>query len=216
MSTAGVHSISALRDFKAILTTFGSEGSEALAVTEMAVRRGIEWFTGDLLKHWQKEVRKSEDAVTDARAELERCRMQSFGDRTPDCTDQKVALKKAQMRLEEAQRKVQAVKKWSRVLDEEAHEYRGQAQQLGDMLAGELPKAHAEMDRMLTALEAYLGLSASVGGGEMSMANSATSAAPGSSAAAPGAPATGPVAAGNLASGEASAERPAGSVSANS
>jgi hypothetical protein len=178
MSTAGVHSISALRDFKAILTTFGSEGGESLAVTEMAVRRGIEWFTSDLLKHWQKEVRKSEDAVTDARAELERCRMQSFGDRTPDCTDQKVALKKAQMRLEEAQRKVQAVKKWSRVLEEEAHEYRGQAQQLGDLLAGELPKAHAEMDRMLSALEAYLGLSAPAAGGETSMTNSAPSAGP--------------------------------------
>ena len=96
MSSAGVRSISALEDFKTILANFESEAKEALAVTDMAVRRSLEWFQHDLLKQWQSEFRRREEAVTNARAELERCRMQSFGDRTPDCTDQKVALKKAQ------------------------------------------------------------------------------------------------------------------------
>ena len=168
--SAGVHSIGALEDFKASLATFETEGKESLSVIGMEVRRGLDWFTHDLLKYWQTEVRKREDAVTNAKAELERCRMQAFGDRTPDCTDQKVALKKAQARLEEAQQKVQAVKKWSRVLAEEAEEYRSQAQQLDSLFAGELPKGLAELARMLTALEAYLGVRAPSGGSEISMA----------------------------------------------
>lgn len=167
--SAGVHSISALEDFKASLATFETEGKESLSVIGMDVRRGLDWFTHDLLKHWQTQVRKREDEVTNAKADLERCRMQKYGDRTPDCTDQKVALKKAQARLEEAQHKVQAVKKWSRVLEEEAEEYRTQSQQLDALFGGEMPKALAEMGRMLTALEAYIGVKAPSGGSEFSM-----------------------------------------------
>ncbi|HEX5445719.1 MAG TPA: hypothetical protein VFW87_17965 [Pirellulales bacterium] len=169
--SAGVHSIAALEDLKASLTTFETEGKESLSVIGMDVRRGLEWFTHDLLKYWQTQIRKREDEVNNARADLERCRMQKYGDRTPDCTDQKVALKKAQARLEEAQQKVQAVKKWSRVLEEEAEEYRAQAQQLESIFSGELPKANAELARMLTALEGYIGVRAPSGGSEFSMAN---------------------------------------------
>ena len=161
---ADVRSIPMLREFRAALATFGNEAKEAAAVNDMTARRGIEWFQNDLLKFWQSEIRKREEAVTNARAEYERCRMQSFGDRPPDCTDQKVALKKAQMRLEEAQEKLKAQKKWSRILDEELQDYQGQSQQLSDMLSGEIPKAMADLDRMLTALEAYLNVSAPMGG----------------------------------------------------
>src|SRR5690242_8301997 len=170
---ASVHSIPMLREFKAALATFATEAKESQSVNDMTVRQGIEWFQSDLLKFWQTELRKREDALTNAKADYERCRMQSFGGRAPDCTDQKVAVKKAQIRLEEAQDKLKAVKKWSRVLDEEAEEYFGQSQLLCDMLGGEMPKALAELDRLLTALEAYIGVTAPMGGSEMSMVNSA-------------------------------------------
>ncbi|HQU45544.1 MAG TPA: hypothetical protein PK867_22215 [Pirellulales bacterium] len=160
-----------LRDFRAALANFADEARESQAVNDMSVRRGIDWFQNDLLKQWQSELRKREEAVTDARGEYERCRMQSFGDRVPDCTDQKVALKKAQLRLEEAQDKLKAVKKWSRVLEEEMQDYQGQSQQLADMLAGEMPKAMAEMDRLLSALEAYIGVAAPMASSEVSMTN---------------------------------------------
>lgn len=161
--SAGVHSIAALEELKNVLANFETEGKESLAVTDMAVRRNLEMIQQDLLKYWQSEQRKREEAVTNARGDLERCRMQSFGDRTPDCTDQKVALKKAQIRLEEAEQKIKAVKKWSRILEEEVGEYRGPAQELGNMLAGELPKAAADLNRMLNALDAYIGVTAPSG-----------------------------------------------------
>lgn len=161
--SAGVHSIAALEELKNVLANFETEAKESLAVTDMAVRRNLEMFQQDLLKYWQSEQRKREEAVTNARGDLERCRMQSFGDRTPDCTDQKVALKKAQIRLEEAEQKIKAVKKWSRILEEEVGEYRGPAQELGNMVAGELPKAAADLNRMLNALDAYIGVTAPSG-----------------------------------------------------
>jgi hypothetical protein len=169
---AGVHSIAALEEFKAALVKFDTEAREALSISDMSARRGLDWFQNDLLKQWQTEVRKSEDAVTNAKSELERCRMQKFGDRTPDCTDQRVALKKAQARLEEAQKKVLAVKKWSRVLNDEAEEYRSLSQELNNTLAGEMPKAIHELKRMLDALYAYLETAAPSGASDVSMATS--------------------------------------------
>jgi len=169
---ASVHSIAALEAFKAALVKFETEGRETLSVSDMDVRRGLEWFQNDLLKHWLSEVRRREEAVTHAKSDLERCRMQKFGDRTPDCTDQRVALKKAQARLEEAEQKVKSVKKWSRVLDEEAEEYRSQSQELNNMLAGELPKGIHDLNQMLAALDAYIGLSAPGGAADMGMATS--------------------------------------------
>lgn len=163
MSTAGVHSIAALGDFKASLATYETEGKESLSVIDMTVRRSLEWFEHDLLKFWQTEVRKREDLLNNAKADLERCRMQKFGDKTPDCTDQKVAVKKAQARLEEAETKLKAVKKWCPVLEEEVRDYRSQAQGLQDLLAGDFPKARADLNRMLTALEAYVGMRAPTG-----------------------------------------------------
>lgn len=173
---ASVHSIPMLREFRAALATFASDAKESQSVNDMTVKRGLEWFQNDLLKFWQTEIRKREDAVTNAKAEYERCRMQSFGGKAPDCTDQKVALKKAQIRLEVAQEKLKAVKKWSRVLDEENEEYRGQSQALSDMMAGDMPKAIAELDRLLAALEAYLGVAPTMAGSDMSMVNSAADA----------------------------------------
>ncbi|HUY91509.1 MAG TPA: hypothetical protein VMV10_22405 [Pirellulales bacterium] len=196
--SAGVHSVAALEELKNAIAKFQTEGKEALAVTEMAVNRGLDWFQHDLLKQWQSEFRKREEAVTNARADLERCRMQSFGDRTPDCTDQKVALKKAQLRLEEAEQKIKAVKKWSRILEEEVGEYRGPAQELGNVIAGELPKAMADLNRMLTALEAYMSVQAPPGA-SVSMAvgsepASVQSAAPSAAQPSGAAPASNPAA----------------------
>jgi hypothetical protein len=194
MSSADVRSISALEDFRGILANFETEAKEALAVTDMAVRRSLEWFQHDLLKHWQSEFRRREEAVTNARGELERCRMQSYGGRTPDCTDQKVALKKAQIRLEEAETKIKAVKKWSRILEEEVGEYRGPSQELGNFLAGDLPKAAAELNKMLNALAAYMSVAAPSGSvGSMASGGEPTgvqSAAPGAAPAAGDAAAT--------------------------
>ena len=169
---ASVHSIPMLREFRAALATFATEAKESQSVNDMTVKRELDWFQNDLPKYWQSEIRKREDALVNAKAEYERCRMQSFGGKAPDCTDQKVAVKKAQLRLEEAQEKFKATKKWSRVLDEEAEEYRGQSQALSDMMAGDMPKAMAELDRLLAALEAYLGVAPMMAGSNASMVNS--------------------------------------------
>lgn len=180
---ASVHSIPMLREFRAALATFATEAKESQSVNDMTVRRELDWFQNDLLKFWQTEIRKREDALVNAKAEYERCRMQSFGGKAPDCTDQKVAVKKAQGRLEEAQEKLKRVKKWSRVLDEEAEEYRGQSQALSDMMAGDMPKALAELDRLLAALEAYLGVAPTMAGSDVSMVNSTADAPPAENAA---------------------------------
>lgn len=155
---AGVHSIEALADFKAALAGFKAQANDALSEMELEIRRANDWLRHDQLNYWQSEVRHRQDEVAQAKADLDRSRISATFGRTPDCTDQKVALKKARLRLEDAERKVDAVRHWSRVVEKETAEYLGPAQQLANLLAGHLPQAIEELERMMVALESYVAL----------------------------------------------------------
>lgn len=154
--TAHVNSLDALRDWKNALILFEEEARDALCQVELEIRRFVEWLGHDQSKFWQAEVRKREDAVNNAKADLNRARISATFGRTPDCTDQKIALKKAKLRLEEAENSLQAVRRWVPLVDKEVSEYRAPIQQLFTWLDSDLPGALSRLDRMVEALEAYL------------------------------------------------------------
>jgi len=189
MSTsAHVSSLAALADFRAALCAFDEEARSSLAVVEIEIQRFVEWLSREQLPWWQAEVRRRDDAVAHAKADLDRCMMSSMFGRKPDCIDQKVALKKAKARLAEAEEKVAACKRWIPVVDKEISEFRAPWQQLMTLLDGNLPGGIARIDRMLLSLEAYAAVAAA---GEQAAAAPVTdSAASSDSAASAPAPAS--------------------------
>lgn len=153
---AKVKSIEMLRDFRVAFSKFGSEASQALAGVNSEIGRMMDWLTHDQFKYWKSEVRRREDAVGEAKADLSRCLIaKQPGGETPHCSDQKKALEKAKRRLKEAEEKVEKVREWVRVLEQEISEYRGPAQQLSTMLEGQLPTAFALLDRKIEILDSY-------------------------------------------------------------
>lgn len=178
MSSANVRSIHMLHEFRAALVNFREESSQALAAVDVEIRRMIDWLSHDQLKYWQVEIRRREDAVGEARADLNRCLMSSAGDGTPSCTDQKKALEKAKRRLAEAQDKLEKVKHWSRVVEQEVSEFRGPAQSLNNLLDGVLPQGLALLDRKVAMLEQYADLLP--GGGAPSASSQAPASTPSS------------------------------------
>ena len=155
--SAHVRSVDSLKDFKVGFVKFGEEASQALASVDVEVRRALDWLSHDQLKYWEHEVRKREDLVGEAKMELSRCLIsKTASGETPGCYDQKKNLEKAKRRLEEAHEKVEKVKHWTRVVEQEVSEYRGPAQQLGNLIDGELPKAYALMQRIIDSIEAYM------------------------------------------------------------
>ena len=158
-SGAKVKSIDVLSDFRVALSKFGSTASQAMAAVDVEIRRTLDWLKHDQVKFWQQEVRRREDAVGEARQDLSRCLIStSAGGTQASCTDQKVALEKAKKRLDQAREKVEIVKRWGQIVEQEVGDYRGPAQQLTTMLDGDLPRAMALLGAQIDALEAYANL----------------------------------------------------------
>ena len=62
----------------------------------------------------------------------------------------------AKRRLVEAEEKLEVVRKWIPVFQQAVFEYQSRARPAGDMLESDLHAAVALLDRMTTALDAYL------------------------------------------------------------
>ncbi len=162
-SQANVNSIQAIGDVKAALAVFIEQASGAMEEVDLEVHRVLDWVLNEQPPYWQRQIREREERVTQARIDLQRCRMfRVTRDHTPDCTEQKVALRRAEQQLEEAREKLKLVREWGRQLPTAIDEYQAQAQQLGTYLIDDLARAMAALDHMTGALDAYLSVAPSV------------------------------------------------------
>ena len=152
-SSARVTSLDALKTFRAALCEFRADAKDALGAAELEIRHVLDWLQQQL-KHWRAEVRRCEEDVVRAKAELVQ-RKYSKADRR-GYTEPELALKKATARLEEAQQKVERTRHWIRALPQEVTEYEGPARQLAGMLDAELTRAIALLGQRIEALEAYV------------------------------------------------------------
>lgn len=155
---AGVHSIDAVRDFRAALCTFGESATSAMASATLETQRFVDWIEHDQVKFWQGELRRREEQLMEAKSALARKRLAAtFGD-PPRDSEEQALLKKAIRRLEDAQEKLKKLAKWRMLVERAVTEYTGQAQQMTNYLDGELPKAIALFERLIARLEEYAGL----------------------------------------------------------
>jgi hypothetical protein len=152
--SAHVTATEPLVHFQGDLASFSHEAKEALLAVEMEIQRA-EGFIDDQLKYWQAYVRKAEDRVFQAKSELARRKMMRIGDRPLDCTEQEEALQKAEARLEYAEEKLAATKRWAREWPEAVREYLGPARQLTSVLEIDLPRMQVFLNQKIAALEAY-------------------------------------------------------------
>ncbi len=161
-SGAGVGSLETLKDFRASLCRFIKEAGDALLSVDLELRRTQEWLQLDRGRYWQAEIGRREEAVLHAKADLSRAKTTAMFGNAAGCTDQKVALRRAQIRLEEAKEKLATVRRWAMVMDREIEDYKGPAQQVSNLLDAELVQAVSRLDQSITALEEYLSLAAPV------------------------------------------------------
>ncbi|HEY2841950.1 MAG TPA: hypothetical protein VGJ26_22515 [Pirellulales bacterium] len=158
---ANVHSIEALDRFRAALVSFGEGADLSLTMIRMELDRFVDWLEHDQLKYWQHEIRLREDRVGEAKTDLHRCLAATIdAGRTPSCYQEKKALELAKRRLEEAQEKLAAVRRWIPPVRQAVLEYRMRAEPLASALLGDVPKAVLLLQRLTAQLASYLELSA--------------------------------------------------------
>jgi hypothetical protein len=161
MGRARLTRIDAVREMAAAIDVFRGEAIAALEGLDMDLRRALEWIHVDRHEHWNGEVRRGWDRITQARIQLQQARaVRRVGDHEPACPDEKKALSRAQRRLETAQQKVEAVRRCARAIDEAVNEYRGARTPLSAWLESEAPKAIATLHRMMDQLESYVAMQA--------------------------------------------------------
>lgn len=153
--TADVRSVEAIRDLRAALLRYGEDARIALSDVDFDIRKTVDYVANDQRLHWQGEIRRWEQKLAQAKAELHRKKLAKFMDRRPDTSQEEKAVRRAEERLEEAHRKFKRIQQLLPELHHAIDEYRGQAQPLADQLEREVPRAVARLDRMSAALEGY-------------------------------------------------------------
>jgi hypothetical protein len=158
--SANVLSTQTLTDFKLVMCNFAEEARNALSGVDMELRRMRDWLERDQLGYWQSQVKRRQEDVMQARADLHKRKISQQGSEAVSDADQKEALRVAQRRLQVAEEKVQLVKRLIPMLHHAIDEYHSHSQPLGDHLSGGFEKSLFTMDKMISALDAYLALRA--------------------------------------------------------
>jgi hypothetical protein len=168
---ARVTSIEAIREFRTALMQFSHECRDALGSVDLESRRALEWVLQRQPAYWQQQARIGHERVLAARDDLHRCRASPLpGGGTPSCMEERKALERAQRRLAYCEEKIVAVRQAGAVTQQEVTEYDGRANQLVAVLDADIPRAVAFLDRALSSLEGYLGVSTAADLGVAGMA----------------------------------------------
>lgn len=160
--SARVQSIDALGTLAAAVRSFGEEASVALAELEAEVNRAIQWVRYELKEYWTRQIRVAQGEVAEARLNLERKQMLQDPDERRSFWEEKKALEAAQRRLRVGQEKLEAVRRWTRLLEREFMEYKGNVAPLGAWLQADLARGLALLKRLSGALESYVSLESAV------------------------------------------------------
>jgi hypothetical protein len=154
--SARVGSIDALKFFKKALWKFHETATVALGEAEADMQRTLNWLENEARSHWASELRKRQEAVSRAKEAL---RMKQIftgpAGSKQSVVDEMKALQVAQRRLEVAERKVAAVRKYTLQLQKDIMMYKGQVQRFATAVAGDLPQATHDLEQIIAQVEAY-------------------------------------------------------------
>lgn len=154
---AHITSLDALKNFRAALVEFSESATLALSEAESDVQRTVWWIGHDQHSHWQREIKKRNDKLAQAKADLYRAQLNAQDMQTSAILERK-AVQKWERAVGEAEEKLRRVKKWQQILERERMLFKAQCQQVASCAAGDFPVAVGRMDRMIDALEKYIAL----------------------------------------------------------
>jgi hypothetical protein len=156
---ADVQSIEALKDLRVALALYGEETLSTLSAVEMEIHRTLHWLQYDRPTYWKEQLKRRQEKVSAAKAEVFRRKLAKTADYTPAFTEQKEQLRAAEASLAEAEKRIALVKKWGPLLQQAILEYHASSRRISDIASADVPRAVGKLTRMIDALEAYLRVS---------------------------------------------------------
>lgn len=159
---SGPAHVASIDDLKAFVEQFakfidGSRG--ALDAVDTELRRTLDWLSRDQMGFWKSQLQQRQEVMAQFKGELFRKRVTQFDPGSADLTEQKANLKKAQLKVEEAEAKIKLIHRWSVQLQRAVDDYQSRARQLAQLLEGKPPPSLQMLRGMVEALDAYTALS---------------------------------------------------------
>ncbi len=160
-SSANVDSIDAIKAFKIALIKFAETGMIALSAAEGEVHRTLLWLQLEQPAHWASQLRKRQEALVRANEAFRaKAMFRDASGRTPDTTQEEKAVQLCKRRIEEAEHKIAAVKKYRGKLEKEFQNYKGGVQRFSSAVQADVPRAADRLERIFAQLDSYVALAA--------------------------------------------------------
>jgi hypothetical protein len=155
--SAKISSVDALRALRVSLCKFAEVAAGALEEAEGEIDRTAQWLKQEQQPYYKTQTRKCSEQLARAKLELKSKQeyMKSPVGGQYSFVDEKKAVAVAQRRLEEAQQKFEAGKRWIPQIERESYNFKGMVQGLAGALELEIPNARARIDGMIESLQAY-------------------------------------------------------------
>jgi hypothetical protein len=155
-SQVSVRSIESLKDLRVALALYSEDTLGALGAVEAEVRRTLRWLQEERPVYWAEQIKRRREQVSAARAEVFKKNLQKRADYNPPMSEQKENLRKAEVSLQDAEKRLAAVRKWQPLFKQAALEYHASIQRLKDLSASDVPRAVNVLTLMIDSLESYL------------------------------------------------------------
>ncbi|MBI1345780.1 hypothetical protein GC163_05780 [bacterium] len=155
MPDARVQDSSVITEVRAALVQFAERADAALGSLRQEARRTLRWLQDEQPQYWQSELRRAYDRVSSCRISYETCRMRTVAGHRSACIEEKVAVQKAQRRLEYVQQQIDVTRRAGLRSADQTNEFLGKVGPLERWLEYEILQMMAVLDQMVLALEAY-------------------------------------------------------------
>ncbi len=149
---AKVTSIDALEALRAALIIFVDKAHQSVDQVGDDVRRMRSWVQDEQRMVWEREIRKRDRILGDAKQELMRVKLSGLRD---NIFPQEEAVRRAKRALEHAEEKLQNVKRWTRDYDHLLEPLLKRLGSLNELLDHDLPKAISYLVQAQRTLESY-------------------------------------------------------------
>jgi hypothetical protein len=150
--TANITSVEAITEFRAALIVFLSKIRPLLEETSGEIIRLKQWLENDQRRFWDNQFRLRWRKLEEARAELFTATLSKLQEASSLHT---MAVQRADRSVRECETKLKVVRKWERDLEDKTDPLIKQAGQFQTFLATDMPRAIADLDQIIRALEAY-------------------------------------------------------------
>jgi hypothetical protein len=156
MSQAKLSRVDALEQLKAAVAAFIDDAKMALGSVEMETRRVVDRLQREQPYYWNQQIKNARDEYAEGKAALARKRLQKTDNYIPDTSEEEKAIRRATAKIQLAEEKIEAVKTWSRRIEQAWNDYQGPSGQLADVVGGTPARAIADLNRLIKAVDAYL------------------------------------------------------------